>query len=217
MKDILRKLYTLKIFGFRYISEDYLKIASFDKFDSLDKLNYQVCNCSLCELSKYKKNSFCLQKKAKILVILENPSLSSDESGEIFTANLGINLKNILQETKILDFCQIVFLIKCPIHTTKFSYKNSLRNCLPYLFDEIRLSEAKFIITMGENVANAIFGDIEPLQISHGTIFKINNFSIMPTYEISFVLKNPSKMEEFKKDLDKFLQIYLEKTASASA
>lgn len=217
MKELLKKLYILKLFGFRYISENYLKIASFEKFDSLDKLDFQVSNCNLCELCKYKTHSFCVKNRSKILIILENPSISSDESGKIFSAKNGEILKNLLIETKIFDICEIAYLIKCPIHLANFSYKTAIKNCIPYLFDEIRLSGAKFIITMGENVTKSLFGDIEPLEISHGTIFKISDFFVMPTYETSFVLKNPSKFEELKMDLAKFLRNYLEKTTSTSA
>lgn len=185
----------LKLFGFKFVNDINLKNTL--KIKSLNELNIHLQNCSLCNLSnttKYKNINN--QTNIKVIFIVNkfygyNEPFSLKEK-EIFQKIIS-NVLNLKKE----DFI-VLPIIKCqalmPINSSYFNL------CKNYILNELELIKSKLIVTFGDSfdvLFNSNFINIR------GNLIKLNNLKIIPTYDINYIIKNPTKKIEFYNDLKK--------------
>lgn len=224
LKNLVNRLELYKMFGFEYICDDFLELFKSDKEDKIvinkkeemiktkEQLIDELKFCSLCELCKSRKNvvmpNLQSDNEAKIMLIFEKPTKSEDDSGKIFTNNSGF--LELMDKVCNIDVTQIyaTHLIKCKIPFNKKINSDILLKCQPFIFDEINIIRPKLIVTFGELCMKAILKSDENLSEIHGNIFKNGDLNILPMFDLSYIYKNPSKMEFFKEDLLKIKDFF---------
>lgn len=196
----IRNLHYLKSFGYEFVSKNF-EIHSIQS--DFANLKESISRCELCTLSKKREKPLIETefKRAKLMILDSFASKEESKSGNLLQSTKGEKLLNALKN--VLDLNQdelyISYIYKC------FSGgKNddlALKQCLPYFWAEFRLIKPRVLLVLGEDsFINLGFDDFKRFR---GEIFTHKNAWIMPSFDMDFILKNPSFEKEFLNDLNK--------------
>ncbi|NDJ26411.1 hypothetical protein GW575_00365 [Campylobacter sp. MIT 19-121] len=196
----LRSLHYLKAFGYEFIDKE---LDFMPQSKDYEELRLKVQNCQLCPLSKRRR--FCIMqntfKHYGLMVVGDFLSTSENDSKTLLNSAEGIKLKLLLKENLGLereDF-YMSYIYKCYSQNKDDDF--ALKQCLPYLFDELFFINPKIILCLGkQSFYHLGFEDFTRLR---GEILHFKQSLIMPSFDIKFILKNPSFEQEFIKDLTK--------------
>ncbi|QKF65098.1 uracil-DNA glycosylase family protein [Campylobacter corcagiensis] len=188
----LKNLYFHKAMGYKFIDEISLKNSSF--FMDLDSLNRCVKSCELCSLSKSRKTPLILSSKsADIMVIFKSPNETQNLKADIKACKNTLKFCNTLYEIFKNYKISYSFLLKCYGNYDEIS----VSMCKDYLFEEIEKLSPKLILTMGELVSRVVLKSSVSFDSLKGSLFKYKYSLIMPLDSLDYILKNPSKKDEF--------------------
>ena len=205
---LLKQLYQLKALGYQYTNTkpfSYDEQKPLELANSIENLKYQATHCHLCSLSKNRTNVIFGEgsEKATIMFIGDMPLEIEDKQGKIFLGRGGEMLTAIIE--KVLKTSRnkvyITNLLKCKPSTSQEITETALHTCKAYLFKEIQLVKPKIIITLGEKPYHYLTGDTTALKKIRGVLIKEKNYTIIPTYHPTFLLKNPSLKKDVFLDL----------------
>jgi DNA polymerase len=131
----------------------------------------EVKKCKACDIAKLARNK-CFGDglvEADIVLVGEGPGMDEDASGNVFVGNAGRILTNALKaanlDRKRLFICNVV---KC--HPPKeigpdgpkgnrAPTKQEARNCWPFLKQQMKILEPKFVIAMGNSAASMLLNE----------------------------------------------------------
>ena len=208
----LRDLYRLQSFGFTYYSKPKEPILD-EKFHmqlpkSLSSLNDIVHNCSLCSLSKSRKNVVFGEgnESATVMFVGEGPGSSEDESGRPFVGKSGQLLTKIIETTLDLkrEDVYIANIVKCRPPLNRVPSKEEAQTCLPYILKQIEIVSPKIIVTLGATAYQYLSGDYDSsISKIRGEMIEYENALLMPTFHPSFLLRNPSAKRYVFNDMKK--------------
>lgn len=206
---LLKQLYQLKQLGYNYTSitaykEDELDLSLPNTLQSLQK---QALNCHLCELSKSREKVVFGEgnPNADLLFIGEAPGATEDSSGKPFVGRSGELLtkmiENVLQISR--SDVYITNIVKCRPPNNQVPTPTQAHTCQPYLLKQIELIKPKLIVTLGATAYHYLTGDETDISKIRGTVHKQDDYTIIPTYHPSYLLRNPSAKKEVFEDLKK--------------
>ncbi|RUM66901.1 MAG: uracil-DNA glycosylase [Sulfurospirillum sp.] len=208
----LQELYKLRAFGFDYYSKPKEPQVE-SKFDmqlpsNFTKLKDIVLNCSLCSLSKSRKNIVFGEgnENATVMFVGEGPGSVEDETGRPFVGRSGQLLSKIIETTLELkrEDVYIANIVKCRPPLNRVPTKDEAQTCLPYLLKQIELIDPKIIITLGATAYQYLSGDYDSsISKIRGEIVEFKNAMLMPTFHPSFLLRNPSAKRYVFNDMKK--------------
>lgn len=210
---LLKQLYQLKELGYKYTSVTPYKEKEqdFTLPNTLESLKKQAMECHLCELSKSRHKVVFGEGNphADILFIGEAPGAMEDSSGNPFVGRSGDLLTKMIEN--VLHMARhdtyITNIVKCrPPHNAAPS-PSQAHTCQPYLMKQIALIQPKIIVTLGVTAYHYLTGDDTEIGKVRGTIHKQNNYTIIPTYHPSYLLRNPSAKKEVFDDLLKVKEL----------
>ncbi|MCI6989716.1 MAG: hypothetical protein MR902_09260 [Campylobacter sp.] len=184
-------LYYQKLFGYKFIDENSLKIPLNSQFLPLKK-------CDLCLNAKTRKHILTSQNlSAKIMLVFEKPNEIQDRTNEIFVGEYE-KLLNFINKYRVYSS----FLIKCYCKNPNL---DAFKQCIPYIFSEIKTLNPRLIITFGDRATKAILKDenLPSIELIRGSFIKKDGLFVMPTYDLDFVRANPNKKANFLQDLAK--------------
>ena len=211
-KSQIYRLHCYKAFGYKYVDEGFL-LEDYDIwFDNFESLKKELKFCNLCELCKTRTSVLlpCGSESAKVMVVFETPGFSADKSGVPYNGQLGDKFLELFKEITGLDKNEFYtsFLIKCRIPQNRKIDRNLILKCAPYLSDEIRILKPKVVLTFGELCAKVLLRNenLPSLDVIHGSLFKDSGITYIPTFGVKFLLSNPSRIDDFKSDLEKIKQ-----------
>lgn len=199
---ILKTLYTLKSFGYKYIDSidtqnSYNNTISLP--NDLNLLNNIVNNCTLCSFSKHRKNVLFSYGKAssKIMIVTFSPTELEDSEGRFYTGKAGELIYNIV--TKVfnynIDDVYITSLSKCRVVYNDNNLTDNINICKNYLLKQIELLNPKIILFFGQNVYEYMI-ECDNFEQIKGNIFEWANYKVLATYEHMHILKNPTLKKE---------------------
>jgi DNA polymerase len=205
----LKQLYKMKANGYKYTN---VKLPDSNKSllslaGSLESLCEQAKNCHLCELSKSRSKVLFGEgnSKADIVFVGNAPNASDDATGKLFSGRVGEMLDNMI--TKVLDISRddvyVTNIVKCYPAQNRAIFTTEADTCISYLHMQIENIKPKIVVTLGDEAYRYLTNsDIEIMKI-HGTIINHGGYIIVPTFDISFLLKNPSYKKDAFDDLIK--------------
>lgn len=204
---LLKQLIQLKQLGYKYTSVTPYKEEEQDLTlpNTLESLKKQAMECHLCELSKSRQKAVFGEgnPQADILFVGEGPGASEDSSGKPFVGRSGELLtkmiENVLQLSR--DDVYITNVVKCRPPNNAMPTPVQAHTCQPYLMKQIELIKPKLIITLGATAYHYLTGDETEISKIRGTLWKENNYTVIPTYHPSYLLRNPSAKKEVFEDL----------------
>ena len=210
---LLKQLYTQRDLGFCYTSNIPYKEVESDLTLPLDidKLKQQALNCHLCQLSKSRTNVVFGEGNltAKLMFVGEGPGASEDSLGRPFVGKSGELLTKMIENVLKLkrEDVYIANIVKCRPPNNRTPYEEEAYTCLPYLQKQLEIIKPKIVVTLGATAYRYLTNDNTPITKIRGTIHKKSNFTLIPTYHPSYLLRNPSAKKEAFEDLKLILSL----------
>lgn len=206
---LLKQLYQLKSLGFTYTDAAIFKDGqtNLELPNTLEQLKKQALNCHLCELSKTRQKVVFGEgnENADILFVGEGPGASEDTQGKPFVGKSGELLTKMIEN--VLEISRedvyITNIVKCRPPNNRAPSSSEAYTCRPYLLKQIELIRPKLIVTLGATAYHYLTDDTTPITKIRGVITRQPDYTIIPTYHPSYLLRNPSAKKEVFEDLKK--------------
>lgn len=205
---LLKLLYQYRGMGFEYFKE-YMPLSQKENFAlprNLDELKNAVLKCHLCALAKSRKNVVfgVGNLKADIMFIGDNPGVSEDETGEIFTGRAGEMLTKMIENVLLLkrEDVYMANIIKCKTPENRVPTPEEVASCKPYLMQQIQTVNPKIIVALGSTSFHHLTGEYDtPIDKVRGVVMNFGKAKLVPTFHPSFLLRNPSAKKEVYADM----------------
>ncbi len=210
---LLKQLYQLKQLGYRYTSvtpyqEEELDLTLPNTLESLEK---QAIICHLCKLSKSRKKVVFGEGNphADILFIGEAPGATEDSNGKPFVGRSGELLTKMIENVLHISRSDVYItnIVKCHPSNNQIPTPIQAHTCQPYLLKQIELIKPKLIVTLGATAYHYLTGDDTEISKIRGTLHQKDEYTIIPTYHPSYLLRNPSAKKEVFEDLKKVKEL----------
>jgi len=212
----LKQLYLLKQLGYHYtdITPSELEEERAELPHDLTRLQQIVSECHLCELSKQRQKVVFGEgnPQARLLFVGEGPGATEDSTGRPFVGRAGEVLTKMIENVLHIPRSDVYIanIVKCrPPHNRVPSEAEAL-TCRPYLQKQIELIAPEIIVTLGATAYRYLTNDNSPISKVRGHIIQMPNYTVVPTFHPSYLLRNPSAKKEALADLLK-IKTLLEK------
>jgi len=176
--------------------------------EKLDEIAKRVDKCEKCGLCKTRNKTVPGEGSVISGIVLhgEAPGKDEDLSGKPFVGRSGQLLTNMLKFIGLER--SDVFILnsnKCRPPENRTPTNDELEACKPFLLEQLKVLEPKVIVTLGKTALKSLglIGETEALGKKRGKDLKWNNIPVICTYHPSYLLRDPSKKEEAKKDLER--------------
>ena len=172
-----------------------------DKEKQINELEASFKNIEDFNLKKTSTNfvKFAGNVNSKILIIDGPPDIEEDRSGLTFVSQKGVLFDNMLKAIEIKrDDIFIIKSIPWRPPCNRYPTEEELKICRPFIFNLINLIKPKIIVCLGEVPTNQVLELDDSFTKIRGkwkllkseTIHK-NEFFVLPTFNISYLLKRP--------------------------
>lgn len=205
---LLKLLYQYRAMGVEYFKE-YKPLSQKENYalpQNLDELKNAVSKCHLCSLAKSRKNVVfgAGNLNADLMFIGDNPGVSEDEAGEIFTGRSGELLTKMIENVLNLkrEDVYIANIIKCKTPENRVPTIEEVASCKPYLMQQIQTIKPKIIVALGSTSFHHLTGEYDtPIDKIRGVVMNFGRAKLIPTFHPSFLLRNPSAKKEVFADM----------------
>ncbi len=165
-----------------------------NKFQILQK---ECSTCVKCSLSSTRNNVVFGRGNphSKLFVIGEGPGQQEDEQGLAFVGRAGKMLDSAFQSVGIdtNKDCYISNIVKCRPPNNRKPLANEVKECVPWLNEQIVLIKPKVIVLAGSTAVQSYLNIDEPISKLRGEWIVRNDIKYMPIFHPSYLLRNPSK------------------------
>lgn len=205
---LLKLLYQYRAMGFEYFQE--YRPLSLSKqpvlSHNLEELKTSVAQCHLCALAKSRKNVIfgAGNLKAKVMFIGDNPGVSEDESGMLFTGKSGEMLANMIEKVLLLskEEVYVTTILKCKTPDNRVPTPEEVACCKPYVMQQIQTIRPQIIVALGSTSFHHLTGEYDtPIDKIRGSVLNFGEAKLIPTFHPSFLLRNPSAKKEVFADM----------------
>ncbi len=176
--------------------------------DSLEEIATEVVGCSLCKLSRSRKNAVPGdgQTSAKIIFIGEAPGKNEDEKGSPFIGVAGRILDEALQKAGI-ERSQVFItnIVKCRPPGNRIPEDDERAACRPYLDRQISLIAPRIICILGATAYSSILGGKSITQ-NRGKIIKRKGQKYLITIHPAAAIYNKNLRHALEDDLSSLSQ-----------
>jgi uracil-DNA glycosylase family 4 len=210
-------------------------MKTFDKIEFNKLINKDgIKTCSKCDalcssrtqvvVDKYTKSTVAPweSKHLPIMVIGEAPGETEDQVGMPFMGVSGKVLDTYLNLYDLTHLTYVTNIVKCRPEKNRTPTTQEIKNCAPYLEQQIKALQPKVIITLGKSAMNGlqVMGKIQDLKSVEWkrpgvlSYFNFNNidYPVIPIYHPSYYLRQKNALDEL--DWENFEQNYSAKFAS---
>jgi len=174
---------------------------------TIEDINNQIKNCTLCRINKTRLNAVCGEGPvpSKIMIIAQAPGRTEDKEGKMFIGPSGkvfdklIHLVDLKREN-----IYVTNLLKCFLPNCRKPKRDEMNICYQrYLQKEIELVKPEIMVTLGYHVTKFIFsqnGLKVPNKIefksTFGQLFTAKNRKIVPLRHPATVVHNSTNLKK---------------------
>ena len=164
------------------------------KFNILES---ECSKCLKCSLSSTRNNVVFGRgnPNSNLFVIGEGPGQQEDEQGLAFVGRAGKMLDSAFLSVGIdtNKDCYISNIVKCRPPNNRKPLANEVKECMPWLNEQIELIKPKIIGLAGSTAVQSYLNIDEPISKLRGEWIVKGNIKYMPIFHPSYLLRNPSK------------------------
>ena len=164
------------------------------KFNILES---ECSKCLKCSLSSTRNNVVFGRgnPNSNLFVIGEGPGQQEDEQGLAFVGRAGKMLDSAFLCVGIdtNKDCYISNIVKCRPPNNRKPLANEVKECMPWLNEQIELVKPKVIVLAGSTAVQSYLNIDEPISKLRGEWIVKDNIKYMPIFHPSYLLRNPSK------------------------
>jgi DNA polymerase len=205
---LLKLLYQYRALGFEFFRE-YRPLSLSTQpalSQNLEELKSSVAGCHLCALAKSRKNVIfgAGNLKAKVMFIGDNPGVSEDETGMLFTGKSGELLANMIEKVLLIpkEDVYVTTILKCKTPDNRVPTPEEVACCKPYVMQQIQTIRPQIIVALGSTSFHHLTGEYDtPIDKIRGTVLNFGEAKLIPTFHPSFLLRNPSAKKEVYADM----------------
>lgn len=177
-----------------------------DQQDPWIALQQKVSQCQLCDLAKCRTQTVfgVGNRHADLVIVGEAPGRDEDLKGEPFVGRAGQLLTEMLQAIGLSrDAVFIANILKCRPPNNRDPQVNEVKQCTPYLEQQLALLQPKLILAVGRISAHYLLGVEDPLSKLRNQrwAFGQTNIPLLVTYHPAYLLRNPRDKAKSYKDL----------------
>lgn len=185
------------------------------KVKNLEILSGTISKCNKCRLCEERNNTVLGEGNpdARIMFIGEGPGGDEDRTGRPFVGKAGQLLTKMIEAIDIKrEEVYICNIVKCRPPQNRTPMEDEGEICLPYLRKQVAIIRPKIIVCLGATAAKFVIDKNIGITRQRGTWFERGEFSIIPTFHPSALLRDPSKKvlawEDFKSIKEKLNSLY---------
>ena len=160
-------------------------------------LQNECSTCVKCSLSTTRKNVVFGRgnPNSKLFVVGEGPGQQEDEQGLAFVGRAGKMLDSVFLSVGIdtNEDCYISNIVKCRPPNNRKPLVNEVKECMPWLNEQIKLIKPKVIVLAGSTAVQSYLNIDEPISKLRGKWIFRDDIKYMPIFHPSYLLRNPSK------------------------
>ena len=174
-------------------------------FQSLEAIATHIATCANCELCQERNCTVPGEGKAEspdIMFIGEGPGAEEDAQGRPFVGKAGQLLGKMIEAMGYSR--EEVFIgnvVKCRPPNNRKPMKEEMDLCMPYLRQQIGLTQPKIIVGLGGTAMEGLLGRPVSITRMRGVWQDYNGIKLMPTFHPSYLLRDPSKKKDAWADL----------------
>ncbi|GAB4374315.1 MAG: hypothetical protein Kow0042_18860 [Calditrichia bacterium] len=184
------------------------------KESPLWRFRQQIMNCTKCPLGHTRTN-FVFgvgNENADIMFIGEAPGAEEDRQGIPFVGKAGKLLDKLLARVHLKrEEVFIANILKCRPPNNRDPEPEEVRQCIPYLHQQIEMIQPKIIVALGRVAAQNLLGKPYSLRDMRGRRWQYQNVDMIVTYHPAAILRNAGYMDSTVEDLKFVVEIYKEK------
>lgn len=162
--------------------------------EQLKTIEEAMQNCRRCKLCQTRRHVVFGEgsHEAKLMFIGEGPGEQEDHTGRPFVGPAGQLLDKMIAAIGLKrEEVYIANVVKCRPPGNADPAEVYAEACLPYLRAQVRLIHPKVIVCLGRIAMRYVLKEIAPMSRVHGKIYEKKDFSMIPTYHPSALLRNP--------------------------
>lgn len=147
--------------------------------------------------------------KAPIAVILDNPGAREDKEGRQYVCGTRQTLQKAIYQVNLrADDIYLTYLLKCrPI--CKYDKERARAFSKPYLIQQIKKIQPKFIVCLGDVVVQSMFNDNEAsVKNLRGLWHTLMGYPVVVSYHPLAIRRRPNLMKYFMQDWEMLAQRY---------
>ena len=202
----LKRLYQLRDIGYRYVPIVKPKSAAPLRLpDDLEALRQIASACQLCPLSKTRTKTVFGEgnPRSPLMFVGEGPGAQEDMTGRPFVGRAGELLtkmiENVLEVPR--ESVYIANIVKCRPPNNRVPTPEEAYSCLPYLQRQIEIVSPRVIVALGATAYHYLTGDKKGITKVRGSLIDMGDYTLIPTFHPSYLLRNPSAKREAYQDL----------------
>lgn len=161
-------------------------------------------NCTGCKLHKTCKTVCVLGTgplDAEVMIVGEAPGKHEDEGGKPFIGAAGRLLTSALERAGIArDECYVTNAVNCRPPENRTPTKAEIRACKKWLDYQIAMIKPKYVLLLGNVPLLAALGTTG-IKKARGKPVERDGIIYLPTYHPAFLLRDPTHMPQFDRDL----------------
>lgn len=173
------------------------------------QISKAVISCKKCRLCKTRKKAVPGEGSliTSVIFVGEAPGQNEDEMGKPFVGRAGILLTELFKKIGY-ERSQIWIgnVIKCRPPENRAPMVDELRNCAPYLENQIKLINPKVIVTLGRFALEHFIKEGK-ISRDHGIPQIWKGRVVFPVYHPAAALRNPQVGIVLEKDFKKIPQV----------
>lgn len=186
-----------------------------EKITKLAALSSRAATCQNCPDLVQSRTTVVFgsgNPEASLVLIGEAPSEEEDASGLPGKGHAAQLLDKILETMGLQRHdVYLINIIKCrpPAATAESARKptpEEIKNCLPYLQEQISILQPQVIISLGSTALKALTGTQKPIASLRGQWQTFQGTPLMPTYHPSFLLRS-KELSDKRKVWEDMLQV----------
>ena len=200
----LKYLYNLKTAGVEFFEGFQSQDKQINMPNQLKELEKICKNCTLCDLSKTRKNVVFGEgnPNTKLMFIGEGPGEMEDKTGRPFVGRAGQLLTKIIENVLNLkrEDVYIANIVKCRPPNNRVPTIEEANTCKPYLLKQIEIINPEILVCLGKTAFMYLMNNDIPISKVRGQIFEYKGKKVIPTFHPSYLLRNPSAKKDAFKD-----------------
>lgn len=168
-------------------------------------------SCNRCELSRF-ANYTCIQgvgpKKARVMIVGDNPNYLEDNRGEYGHGNPHQLLLDLLHSANI-DYDDVYYTpaVKCRKGDNGKVSATQLKACKEYLLAELDEVKPEYVITLGSTALKAVTNKAKITEVNGKVIEHKSGFQVLPTFHPAMSLRDPRYWDRIHTDFRRFGKI----------
>jgi DNA polymerase len=171
--------------------------------DPLENLSLKIRGCTLCKLSRTRKNAVAGEgsRSAKVMLVGEAPGRQEDSQGKPFVGYSGRILDTALSKAGIKrSEIFITNVVKCRPPNNRRPQSNELIACMGHLERQISLVSPKIICILGSTAYHSLLGG-KSIVADRGKIVEKEGKRFFLTVHPASTIYNRSLRSALEKDL----------------